>query len=66
MEDKSQEVVLPGSMKKLNSRRKRRINMERWRDIKRKKLKDAGEIHKSGRESRLDIYPSRQASRIMF
>jgi hypothetical protein len=41
MEDKSQEEALPGSLKKLNSRRKSRINMDHWKDIKGKKLKDA-------------------------
>jgi hypothetical protein len=35
MEDNRQEEVLPGSLKKLNSRRKMRINMDNWKDIKR-------------------------------
>jgi hypothetical protein len=47
MGDKSQEEVLPGSLKKLNSRIRRKINMDCWKDIKRKKLKDSGKAHKT-------------------
>jgi hypothetical protein len=49
MEDRSREEVSPGSLKKLKSRRKRRINMDHWKENKRKKL----ERHtQPGKESR--------------
>jgi hypothetical protein len=58
---------LPGSLKKLNSGRKRRINMDRWKDITRKKLKDAGKTLKTQKEKQIDAkYPSKQMSGIML
>jgi hypothetical protein len=67
MEDKSQEEVLPGSLKELNSGRKRRINMDPRKDIKRKKLKDAGKTHKTWKGKKIDAkYPSKQVSGIML
>jgi hypothetical protein len=67
MEDKSQEVVLRGSLKKLNSRRKWRINMDHWKDVKRKKLEGAGKTHKTRKGKQMVAkYPSKQASGIML
>jgi hypothetical protein len=67
MEDKSQEDVLPGSLKKLYSGIKMRINMDRWKDIKRKKLKDAGKTHKTQKGKQIDAkYSSTQVSGIML
>jgi hypothetical protein len=66
MEDRSQEEILSGSLKKLNSGRKR-INMDRWKDIKRKKLKDAGKKHKTMKGKQIDAkYLSKQVSGIML
>jgi hypothetical protein len=67
MEYKSPEEVLPGSLKKLNSRRKSRINVDRWKDIKRKKLKYSGKTHKTQKGKQIDAkYPSKQVGRIML
>jgi hypothetical protein len=67
MKDKSQEEVLPGPLKKLYSGRKRRINMEHWKVMKRKKLKDAGKTHETWKGKQIDAkYPSKQVSGIML
>jgi hypothetical protein len=53
-------------LKKLDSRRKWRINMDRWRDVKRKKLEDAGKTYKTQKGKQMVAkYPSKQASGIM-
>jgi hypothetical protein len=57
MEDNSQEEVLPASLKKLNSGRKRKTDTDCWKDIKTKKLKDAGKTQGKQTDAK---YPSKQ------
>jgi hypothetical protein len=48
-------------LKKLNKGKKRRINMDHWKGIKRENLKDAGKVHTTWRGKQIDAkYPSKQ------
>jgi hypothetical protein len=41
--------------------------MDNWKDIKRKKLKDAGKTHKTQKGKQVDAkYPSKQVSGILL
>jgi hypothetical protein len=44
---KRQEEVSSCPLKKLNIRQNRRINVNHWREIKGKSLKDAGKAHRT-------------------
>jgi hypothetical protein len=65
--NKRQEELSPCSMKKLNIRQNRKINVNHCRGIKRKELKDAGRVHRTQKGKQINAKcSSEQVSGIML